>query len=48
MGNLNEQTRPRPVRGNHYEEELHPDWEVWGPNGGYLSSLLLRAVASPY
>jgi acyl-CoA thioesterase-2 len=44
MGNLNLQTLPRPVRGNQYEIELHPDWEVWGPNGGYLSSILLRAV----
>lgn len=44
MGNLNEQTRPRHVRGNHYQVEIHPDWEVWGPNGGYTSALLLRAV----
>lgn len=44
MGNLNLQTLPRPVRGNQYEIELHPDREVWGPNGGYLSPILLRAV----
>ncbi len=27
-----------------YTVKLSPAWDVWGPNGGYLCSLLLRAV----
>jgi acyl-CoA thioesterase-2 len=27
-----------------YTANLHPDWEVWGPNGGYLSAIALRAA----
>jgi acyl-CoA thioesterase II len=27
-----------------YEAELHEDWEIWGPNGGYLAAVALRAA----
>ena len=27
-----------------YEASLSPDWELWGPNGGYLSAIALRAA----
>jgi acyl-CoA thioesterase-2 len=27
-----------------YGAELSPDWEVWGPQGGYLASVALRAA----
>jgi acyl-CoA thioesterase-2 len=27
-----------------YSAQLSPRWDVWGPNGGYLCALLLRAV----
>lgn len=28
----------------NYTAKLSPIWDVWGPNGGYLCALLLRAV----
>lgn len=44
MADLNEDTRPERTGDGRYAVEISPDWKVWGPNGGYLSSLLLRAV----
>jgi acyl-CoA thioesterase II len=29
-----------------YRAELSPDWSVWGPNGGYLAALALRAAGA--
>ena len=29
-----------------YRAELSPDWEVWGPQGGYLASVALRAAGA--
>jgi len=29
-----------------YTAELSPDWEIWGPNGGYVASTALRAAAA--
>ena len=36
--------------GARYVGRLNKDWEIWGPMGGYLSSVALRAaaVASPF
>lgn len=28
-----------------FQGVLHPDWEIWGPNGGYLSAMAMNAVA---
>lgn len=28
-----------------YVARISPDWEIWGPNGGYVASLALRAAA---
>lgn len=29
----------------HYVARLSPDWEIWGPNGGYVVSVAMRAAA---
>jgi len=29
-----------------YTALLSPDWEIWGPNGGYVASIALRAAAT--
>lgn len=29
-----------------YVADLSPDWEIWGPNGGYLATFALRAAGS--
>lgn len=28
----------------HYRAALSPDWAVWGPNGGYVAAIALRAA----
>jgi len=32
--------------GGRFRARLSPDWEVWGPNGGYLAALALRAAGA--
>jgi acyl-CoA thioesterase II len=32
--------------GDRYQGTLSDDWEIWGPNGGYVASLALRAAAA--
>lgn len=44
MGDLAEATRVEQSGPNTFEAELSPDWEIWGPNGGYLASVALRAA----
>jgi len=44
MGDLKSDTELKKMGHNTYAAEISRAWEVWGPNGGYLSSLLLRAV----
>lgn len=44
MGDLRSDTELKKTGANRYASEIARAWEVWGPNGGYLSSLLLRAV----
>jgi acyl-CoA thioesterase-2 len=46
MGDLDLDTRLQPVPGEpgHYTIRLSPDWEIWGPNGGYVAAVALRAA----
>jgi acyl-CoA thioesterase-2 len=44
MGDLEVDTRLEPVAEGRYRAALSPDWEIWGPNGGYIASIALRAA----
>jgi acyl-CoA thioesterase-2 len=43
MGDLSADTQVSGGDGR-YRGRLSPDWAIWGPNGGYLASVALRAV----
>jgi acyl-CoA thioesterase-2 len=43
MGKLHEETRLE-ERDGKLVASLHRDWEIWGPNGGYVASIALRAA----
>lgn len=45
MGNLDEDTAVAGDAGE-WEAKLSPDWEIWGPNGGYIASVALRAAGA--
>jgi acyl-CoA thioesterase len=46
MANFLEDTRVEAVTDHpgHYRAQLSPNWAVWGPNGGYLAAIALRAA----
>lgn len=55
MGDFEADTRVEPVpaeagdaaaaaRAARYRAHLSQDWEIWGPNGGYLAAIALRAA----
>lgn len=44
MGDLATDTVVTPAGDDVFAAELSPDWEIWGPNGGYLASVALRAA----
>lgn len=60
MANLAEDTAVVPAGGDaaggdaggvrRFTARLRPEWEIWGPQGGYVASLALRAAgaASPF
>lgn len=45
MGDLEVDTRVEP-RGDGFTAQLSRDWEIWGPNGGYLAAIALRAAGA--
>lgn len=45
MGTLQDDTRIRTV-GGKFTAEISRDWEIWGPSGGYLSAVALRAAGT--
>src|SRR3954453_2458438 len=34
-------------RDGRYTARLSRDWEIWGPNGGYVAAIALRAAGAP-
>jgi acyl-CoA thioesterase len=44
MTSLEEDTRLEGGEGGRYGARLSKNWEIWGPNGGYLAALVLRAA----
>lgn len=46
MGNLAFDTELTPVGPGCYQTTLSRDWQIWGPNGGYLAALVLRAAGA--
>jgi acyl-CoA thioesterase II len=45
MGNFEVDTRVEGANG-HYTATLDDDWRIWGPNGGYLAAIALRAAGA--
>ena len=43
MGDLEHDTTPSGSEGR-YSIVISPDWKVWGPNGGYMAAIALRAA----
>src|SRR6059036_459132 len=45
MGDLASDTAVEGLDGR-YTARFSRDWEIWGPNGGYIASLALRAAGA--
>lgn len=46
MRELYKDSLPASTKGGGFTIDLRPEWDVWGPNGGYVSAILLNAVAA--
>lgn len=46
MSNLGIDTAVTAAADGHFTAQLSQDWEIWGPNGGYIASVALRAAAA--
>jgi len=44
VGDLEKDTTVQPAGDGVYTARLSEDWEIWGPNGGYVASIALRAA----
>lgn len=46
MGDLASDTAVEWLAPGRYRAQISKDWELWGPNGGYLASIALRAAGA--
>jgi acyl-CoA thioesterase II len=46
VGDLGADTALHPLGEGRFEAELSPDWEIWGPMGGYVAACALRAAGA--
>jgi acyl-CoA thioesterase len=46
MGDLALQTSVEPAGEGRYHAIVHQDWEIWGPCGGYVAAIALRAAGA--
>lgn len=46
MGDLATDTTVEPCGDGRYRATVSADWEIWGPMGGYVASLALRAAGA--
>ena len=46
MGDIGAQTAVEAVAEGRYRAMVHQDWEIWGPCGGYVAAIALRAAGS--
>jgi acyl-CoA thioesterase II len=46
MGDLAGDTAVTPMGDGRFEATLNPDWEIWGPMGGYVAACALRAAGA--
>ena len=46
MGDLAADTAVEEIAPGRYRAHLSRDWEIWGPNGGYLAVIALRAAGA--
>src|SRR4051794_13580671 len=46
MGELKVDTAVEPRGDGRYRAKVSRDWEIWGPMGGYMAALALRAAGA--
>lgn len=46
MGDLAADTAVEQIGEGRYRATISRDWEIWGPNGGYVAAIALRAAAA--
>jgi acyl-CoA thioesterase-2 len=46
MGDLGADTAVRPVGDGTFTASVSADWEIWGPMGGYVAAIALRAAGA--
>ena len=46
MGDIERQTAVEPAGDGRFTAMVHADWEIWGPCGGYVAALALRAAGA--